>query len=214
MRCDVQGMWDDGCNEGLPQQAFSSAGEARYCACAAALFVACENVCVCAAGIVLRCGADGLLLCAEEDALQLDDTLDDSKDEEEQEEQQDDAKAVDVLIDQLAAGSVAQAGMEGELAACVANTGALVALKEKVKEIRDALALKSQQLADSEQANIELRGVQLDKLEAEERLKATSAQVKGLKLQLATLRRKVSSYANGILGAWPVACTLLCLLAC
>jgi len=133
--------------------------------------------------------------------------------EDEKTEKQDDSKEVDVLLDQLAAGSGAQAGMQDQLAACLASTGAIVALKTRVKELAEALAAKKRQLADSEQANIELHGVQLDKLKAEAKLKDKTAEVKDLKLQLATLRRKASTYANGILGAWPVACTLLRMLA-
>jgi hypothetical protein len=210
-------MCDDGCNEGLPQQAFSSGGEAGYYACAAAVFVPCVLCAFCVHCVLLAwcvwCGADWLLVCAEEDALQLDDTLDESKEEEEQEEEQDDSKEVDGLLHQLAADSGAQAGMQDQLAACLASTGVIVALKKKNKELAEALAAKNRQLADSEQANIELHGVQLDKLKAEAKLKDKTAEVKDLKLQLATLRRKASTYANGILGAWPVACTLLRMLA-
>ena len=114
---------------------------------------------------------------------------------------------------QLAAGSGAQAGMQEQLAACLANTGAIAALKTKMKAMGEALATKTRQLHDSEQANIALHGVQLDKLKADAKLKEKNTEIKGLKLELATLRRKASTYANGILGAWPVACTLLSLLA-
>lgn len=155
---------------------------------------------MCVAGIVLRCGADGLLLWAEDDELELDDDLQNDA-EDEKEEEQDDSKEVDGLLDQLAAGSGAQAGMQDQLAACLASTGVIVALKQKNTELAQALATKKRQLADSEQANIALHGVQLDMLKVEAKVKAQTAEIKGLKLELATLRRKASTYANGILGA-------------
>ena len=167
---------------------------------------------MCVAGIVLRCGADGLLLCAEEDDLKLDDdTLSDvdGKEDDQKDEEDDDGKEADVLLGQLAAGSGAQAGMQEQLAACLANTGAIAALKTKMKAMGETLATKTRQLHVSEQANIALHGVQLDKLKADAKLKEKNTEIKGLKLQLATLRRKASAYANGILGA----CTLLSLLA-
>ena len=159
----------------------------------------------------MRCGADGLLVCAEDDDLKLDDdTLSDvdGKEDDEKDEADDDGKEVDVLLGQIAAGSGAQADMQQQLAACLASTGVIVALKKKVKEMADALAPKKRQLADSEQANIELHGVQLDKLKLEAKLKDKTAEMKGLKLELATLRRKTASYAHAMLGACVIMYTL------
>ncbi len=85
-----------------------------------------------------------------------------------------------MLLGQLAAGSGAQADMQQQLAACLASTGVIVKLRTKVKELAEALATKKRQLADSEQANIELHGVQLDKIKAEAKLKDKTAEVKDL----------------------------------
>ena len=62
-----------------------------------------------------------------------------------------------------------------------------------------ALAKKTRQLVAAE-VNIALHGVQVDKMKLEAKMEYKNNVINGLKLELATLRRKVVSYANATLG--------------
>jgi hypothetical protein len=112
----------------------------------------------------------------------------------------DDSTEADVLQAQLQAGIGAKADMQQQLAACLENTSVIAVLKSKNKELAAALATKTRQLGATEQANIALHGVQVDKMKLEAKMEYKNDVINGIKLELATLRRKVVSYANATLG--------------
>ena len=127
----------------------------------------------------------------------------------------DDRQQADALDAQLQTGSGANAVIQNT--ACeLLNTSIIVGLKNKIKELADALATKTRQLVAAEQANITLHGVELDNIRLEEKMHLKNELIQGLKLELPTLKRKVVSYANATLGMclWVCVCACACVCVC
>ena len=136
-------------------------------------------------------------------------------------EEEDDGTEVDALNAQLQAGSGANAVMQQQLAACLANTSVIAGLKNKIKELAGKLAIRTRQLTAAEQTNITLHGVEIDNAKLEEKVELKNEVIKGLKLELATLRRKVVSYAKATLGIFVLCvcvrvrvCVCVCVRVC
>lgn len=140
-----------------------------------------------------------MFVCADEDE-QLDVAVD-GEDDLGKDEDDDDDKEADALDEQVQVGSGANGLTQQQLAACLANTGVIAALKGRVKELAGALAIKTRQLVAAEQANILLHGVELDNMKLEAKMQVKDEAINRLKLQLVTLRRKAVSHANAIQGA-------------
>ena len=172
---------------------------------------------------VIGCGAD-VCVCADEAELQGDDDEDcaDGKDGEDGEDGDDgedgehdkdeDSKQAAALTAQLQAGAGSNADMQQQLAVLVANTSVIALLKNKVKELTAALHNSQRQLIAAEQENIDLHGVEYDKNKLAEKVELKDKVIKGLRLELATLKRKVVSYAKATLGA--CVCVCVCVYAC
>ena len=162
--------------------------------------VCCLHVLAC----VIGCGAD-VCVCADEAEMQGNDDEEcadgndgnddqDGEDGEDDEQGEDeDSKQAAALTAQLQVGTASKAVMQQQLASLLANTSAIARLKNKVKEQADALDIKTRKLYAAEQANIALLGVQYDKQKLAEKVELKNEVIKGLKLELATLRRKVVS---------------------
>jgi len=116
------------------------------------------------------------------------------------------------LTAQLQAGTASNAVMQQQLAALVANTGVIAGLQNKIKEQKDLLIKSKRALYVAEQANITLKDVQYDNKQLKEKLVTKNDVIKGLKLELATLKRKVVSHAKATLGA--CACVRVCVCVC
>jgi hypothetical protein len=182
-------------------------GIAGLCLRAVRVHACCLHVCVWALRVCCACVAGMWVwralmccVCADADSLQQED--ENGKDDMTPQDfdDDDDSTEADVLQAQVQAGSGAKADMQQQLAACLENASVIAVLKNKNKELAAALATKTRQLVATEQANIALHGVQVDKMKLEAKMEYKNNVINGLKLELATLRRKVVSYANATLG--------------
>ena len=127
-----------------------------------------------------------------------DQDVEDGEDDEQGEDE--DSKQAAALTAQLQVGTDSKALMQQQLTALVANTSVIAVLKNKIKELTGALNTSQRQLLAVEQENIDLHGVEYDKNKLEEKVELKNEVIKGLRLELATLKRKVVSYAKATLG--------------
>ena len=118
------------------------------------------------------------------------------------------------LTAQLQAGTASNTVLQQQLAGLVANTGVIAGLKDKIKEQRELLRVKTRELHAAEQLNITLQGVQYDLKQVEQKIVNKNELIKGLKLELATLKRKVVSHAKATIGACVCVCVCACVRVC